>query len=270
MSQLCLILAGIFGLLCGLPTQAQADDGKGYATGWSHEVRVFSHRAVGLEAGISRESWYAKGLEFDRKGQHQRAHDAFNRATAQFRVLLKQRPEDRKRIQGWILKAQQQLGVSYTLKNSQRYRRHLNYNTYYRRYRYATNCHLKWLAIRAFGLPPPPRLLADAFKSYHAALKLRSRHALSRLQLAALYHEVGKGRAGRAEFARAQSLINRRYSSLWKPLAYYYTVSGQRKKAFEYLRKTGSSSWRRREVLRSNYFDRLRGDPRFTAIVGTP
>lgn len=257
-------------LFFALPSLAIAQQGEGYATGWGHEVRVVAHAAVGLEAGMARDSWYAKGLEFDRQGQYQRAYDAFNRAYAEFREMLKRRPEDKTRIQGWILKAREQQSVSYTLKSNRNYRHRRYYNTYYRRHRYATNCHLKWLAIRAFGLPPPRRLLKEAFDNYRQVLKLRASHVLSRLQLAALYHEVGKWREGRAEFARAQAKVRNRYSSFWKPLAYYHTVSGERDKAFEYLRKMGRSRWRRREALRSNFFDRLRGDPRFKAVVGAP
>ena len=90
-----------------IPMLAVAAD-PGLATGWGHMVRVTSNHFSGLEATIPRKSSYARGIELDRKGRHQEAYRAFNRARSEFRLMLRNRPQDAARIRGWIAKAKQQ------------------------------------------------------------------------------------------------------------------------------------------------------------------
>lgn len=251
------------------PAQAPAADyDQGLRTGWSHMVRVLSFATVGLEAGIPRGSWYAKAIELDRKGQYKPAYNAYRKARSEFRMMLQKQPQNAKRIRGWILKAQQQSSLSYTLDYQRRYTHWRRYRSYYRSQSRANTLHNKWLAIRAFSGRAPAKLLKEAISSYRTALQLRSSYLPPRLQLAGLYCEIGKWKEARQVFSGVRMPVSRSY---WMQLAYYYTVAGQRQKALEYVRKAITRSrYMRRYFLHSNFFDRLRGDPRFESLVGSP
>jgi tetratricopeptide (TPR) repeat protein len=261
------------------PFDAPSDDSKriadgehGVKTGWIHRVRARWRSTRGLEAGIPRNSWYGKAMRLDQRGSYDEAYNAYYKAERQFRDWLRQRPHDAKRIRGWLLKAQHQRGITYSLKRQKYYRSSYYYQRYYYRHRAAKMRHQKYLALRAFGLQPKRTLLKASLKNYREALRLRS-VVEARLELAALLYQVGRIREARDQFTRAQPHINktaRYYNAQWMPLAYFYAVSGQHRKAFDVLKKLTHQSWRKRQILQSNYFDSLRGDRRFKTVVGEP
>lgn len=266
----------LFGACWPAPAWAAGNDGPvGLATGRSHMIRVVASASIGLEAGIPRDSSYGKGLEQDRRGAYSAAYRLHQQAVREFRGQLAKRPFD-KRLSGWVLKAQQQASLSSNLDRLQRYR-HRRYwrSSYYSRYNYAYALHQKWLALRAFGLSPLPKLADAAVKNYLEAIRLRTsrrygrhsrarRYPSARLALAALYHELGRHAEARRQFQQ----VSKPYSSaLWIPLAYYHAVSGARAEAIAALRRAiGTSKWRRRYAYPLSFFDGLRGDPRFEQL----
>lgn len=250
---------------------AHDDDALGLATGQGHLVRVVASASVGIEAGMPRDSAYGRGLDEDLKGHYYKAYRLFLQAVRDFRLQQTQRPFD-KRLADWVTKAQQQANISSSLNSQQSYRRRYYWgHSYYNHYNYAYNLHQKWLALRAFGLEPPTKLAEQAAKSYAEALRLRyssyrrtSHYPEARLNLAGLLYELGRTAEAQREFQRVARPFG--YSH-WLPLAYYYTVTGQRAKAIDALRRgVSSSSWRRRYTYPLSFYDGLRGDPRFEQL----
>ncbi len=258
------------------PTSVLAadDESRGLSTGMGHTVRVRRRAVVGIEAGMPRDSAYAKALELDRVGKHDKAYRMFRQAYREFSALKRKRRFDT-RIDEWIAKASQQQSLSNEINRYPRYRRLSRYRYHYLQHRYAVACHKKYLAIRAFGLKPPHSLVDKAVKVYKALLKqsrTSSRYnsmnylvKITWLNLAALYVELGRFPAARLARRNITSIHNHDTSLA---AAYYHAVVGQRTRALNYLRKgIRKSSWRRRQVRRSNFFDSLRGDPRFEQLV---
>jgi hypothetical protein len=267
-------------LLVGGPTSALAagSEATGLRTGMGHTVRVLRRAAIGIEAGMPRDGSYGKALELDRRAKYYKAYRMFRQAEREFRALQRKRSFD-KRISEWIAKASQQRSISYNLNRyvryTSRYRSRYSryaYRRFYQRFNFANNCHRKWLAIRAFGLEPPRKLAMLAIKAYQDALKQRSRYRSSSyqtkvawLQLGGLYAELGQYGEARRAFGKVSGF---RYTNTKQAAAYYHAVLGQRGRAMDLLRKAiGRSTWRRRQVNRSNFFDSLRGDPRFEALI---
>lgn len=261
----------IASLLVSSSAAAHDDDALGLATGRGHLVRVVASATVGIEAGIPRDSAYGQALDEDLKGHYYKAYRLFMKAVQEFHAQKAQRPFD-KRLADWATKAQQQANISSSLNSQQRYRRRYYWGrSYYNHFNYAYNLHQKWLALRAFGLEPPRKLAEEAAKSYSEALRLRyssyrhtSQYPEARLNLAGLYQELGKTAEAQREFQKVARPFGYAH---WLPLAYYYTVTGQRAKAVEALeRGVRSSSWRRRFTYPLSFYDGLRGDPRFERL----
>lgn len=278
----------VFGLLSALLVSAPGlaaaagSEAPGLATGMGHTVKVLRRAAIGIEAGMPRDSAYGKALELDRIGKYYKAYRMYRKARSEFYALRRKRGFD-KRIDDWIAKASQQRSVSSQINRYVRYNSRYRYRSRYYRYRrlyqlvnFATACHQKWLAIRAFGLEAPRKLAMTAIKAYKDALKqgTGSRYGgnyqvkVAKLQLGGLYAELGRYSAARQV---ARNVTGIRYTNTYQAAAYYHAVLGQRKRAIEYLRKAiRGSSWRRRSVRRSNFFDSLRGDSRFEELVKKP
>ena len=268
------LLVGLAVCSAGASHAAGEEAGRGLSTNWSHVVSLRSSSLGGLEQGISRQSHYAQGIALDAKGRYAEAVGHYRQADQEFRRMeLSANHRERSRIRGWRLKAQQQQSLSYTLNRQSFYRYRSRLASYYQSHRDAHYLHQKWLAIRAFGVDPPAALVERALQGYRGALRLRSSYVVARLQLAALLLDIGKTREGREEFARAKGQIGsqQRYVAYWFPLAHYHALNGDHELALELLTKLAASGgWRKREILRSNAFDILRSDPRFTRIVGSP
>lgn len=239
---------------------------EGLKTGTGHHVVVTASPSQGLEVGIPKESWYAKGIALDIQQKWDESYEAYRKAEQEFRAQLTKRPQWAKLIRGWLAKARFQRSQSQRLK----YRLRQSWGppsasmVFYR----AAALHNKWLAIRAFTGRGPVALQQEILKEYQQALSQSQHYDSARIALAAMYHEIGQHAKGRQEFARVQSNMR-----VWLAMevAYYYTTAGQHDKAFELLEKAIKyNSSNKRHILRSNDFDRLRDDPRFVKLVGEP
>lgn len=252
-------------MLALLPQTAQARVDRGYRTGEAHHVLLTATPTEGLEVGIPRDSWYAKGIAYDKQERWNNSYEAFRKARDEFSQLLKQRPRWAKMIRGWKLKAQWQMDQS----------RQLMYRRY--RWRYGspwtniyrvTALHNKWLAIRAFTGQSNKKLRDKIIGAYQQIIQRSPYDDRPRISLAALYHEVGKHSEGRKAFAKVRYGTR---SYLAKDIAYYYAAAGQTEKAFKQIeRAVKYSSGNRRFFLMSNDLDRLRADPRFKKLIGEP
>jgi len=249
-------------LLAPSPALAQSS-GRGVRTGGAHHVVVTSNPSQGLEEGIPRTSWYAKGIEHDIQGRYDESFQAFNKARREFAELLKKRPTWELTIRGWIAKAEFQADQSRSLRTSRYYR--YSISRYPRYYRTAAKHH-KWLAIRAYTGRADRKLAKEIVEEYQQILRHTSYDQRPRLALAAFYHELGRHKEGKRTFQAARN-VDRTY--LAKDVAYYYAAAGNLKLAFRYLQTAvRHRPSDRRYILRANDFDRLRGDPRFRELVG--
>jgi hypothetical protein len=259
-------LLGCWGLLSlGGPADAQSSE-RGLATGAGHLVVVSTSPSEGLEVGIPRDSWYAKGIALDQQGRWEDSFNAYREARGEFERVLKERPSWDQIIRGWQLKAEFQSDQSQRLK----------FPVYYRYgppsssvlfYRAAAK-HNKWLGIRAFTGRLDRKLQEEIVSEYQKALQQTPSYDSARLALAAMLHETGRHSEARQEFAQV-NYVGRGWLAV--EVAYYYCAAGEAERAMEMLEKAIQyNSGNKRHVLRSNDFDRLRPHPRFKSLVGTP
>lgn len=251
-------------------------NGKGLATNKMHYIRVGEGVGFGIEATMPRPSKYERALRLDMQAKYMEAYQLFREAQNEFSKIRVQNKKRRKLRELWMAKAAEQRSLSYELYRSRLssksaprypYRRHSSrwYRGYYQYYNFALAAHKKWLAIRSLGLGSNPALANQAIKNYKKVLSLRSNYSNARIALAGLYYELG--RAGHAKKVMAKLSYMNRYMS-WMFYAYYLTVSGNIDSALKELKKgIGKNFWRKRQVKLSNFFDRLRADPRFQKLV---
>ena len=255
------------GLLCCWPADLSARSAaeKGLRTGNGHMVVVTATPSQGLEEGIPRTSAYARGVALDLEMRWDESYKAFREARREFRKQLKRRPRWEKMIRGWIIKAEYQMEQSRRLRYRPVYR--------YRHYPYVNLSqtvakHNKWLATRAFTGQSSRQLRDELLAEYKQLIRRNSYNEAPRILLAAFLHELGRHQDGRREFAKVR---DQNKTWLAKEVAYYFAAAGKLDQAFKYLEKAVRyRSSDRRYILRSNDFDRLRGDPRFTKLVGEP
>ena len=113
-----------------------------------------------------------------------------------------------------------------------------------------------------------PKLQREVIDEYQRALTASSSYESARIALAAMLHESGQHLRARQEFAKLPD-TNRPWLAM--ELAYYHLAANDPDRALELLdRSVKYSSNNRRYVLRSNDFDRLRGDARFQRLAGQP
>jgi len=238
----------------------------GYRTGGAHDVMVTSTPTEGLEVGIPRNSWYAKGIALDMQQRWDESFNAYEKARREYSQQQKRRPRWEKMVRGWKLKAEFQLNQSRQLRTQRYYRwrsRHRRMNLYK-----AMALHNKWLGIRAFTGQSSPKLRDKVIEAYKEVIRRSSYDDRPKIQLAAMYHELGKHEEARRWFAKAR-YVTRTYMA--QQVAYYYAAAGKVDKAFEHVeRAVKYSSSNRRRFLMSNDLDRLRADPRFRKLVGEP
>jgi hypothetical protein len=248
------------------PAAAQIRPEQGLRTGNAHLVTVTASPTEGLEVGIPRDSWYAKGIALDIQGKWEESYQAYTQAQIEFQKMLRERPHWEKMIRGWILKAE------YQVEQSQRLRSRSYYSwgpppasIVFGR---AAAKHNKWLAIRAFSGRVDRKLQDEVVDDYQRALQQSPSYESPRIALAAFWHEIGQHAKGRAEFSKLTDT-----SRVWLSLeiGYYYTAAGELDKALSMLERAMKyNSSHKRQILRSNDFDRLRVDLRFLKIVGEP
>jgi tetratricopeptide (TPR) repeat protein len=260
------VLGGV-SLLLGLtaPAAAQHHE-RGVHTGGGHLVTVSSNPSEGLEVGIPRDSWYAKGIALDQLGRWEESFNAYREAQAEFGRQLKDRPAWEKIIRGWQLKAEFQLEQSQRLKYPiyHRYGPPSASVLYYR----AAAKHNKWLGIRAFTGRLERKLQEEVLDEYRKALQQSPSYDSARLAMAAMLHEVGQHAEARKEFAQV-NYVGRGWIAV--EVAYYFAAAGETDKALDMLEKAIQyNSSNKRYALRSNDFDRLRSHPRFKALLGEP
>ncbi len=252
--------------LVGGLAEAQPSADRGLRTGGGHLVVVTSSPSEGLEVGIARDSWYARGVAFDLAGRWEESYNAFREAQTEFQNQLRDRPAWAKMIRGWLLKAEFQLDQSQRLK----------YPLYYRfgppsasvLYYRAAAKHNKWLAVRAFTGRADRKLQGEVIDEYAKALAQSPTYESARIALAAILHETGQHARARQEFARVQ-YTGRSWLSV--EVAYYFTAAGEYDRALEMLdRAIQYNPSNKRYILRSNDFDRIRSNPRFKALIGEP
>ena len=255
-------------LLCGILLLARervhAERGQGLKTGQTHHVVVTSNPTQGLEEGIPRASHYARGIQNDIRGQYDESFRAYLKARRDFEKLAKERPAWARVIRGWILKADFQTEQSRAL----RHRRYFRPHTGYARYHRTAAKHNKWLAIRAYTGRHLRTLARQIVADYREILRRSPHDQRTKLALAAFYHELGRHADARRTFATAGSVSG---GYLAQDAAYYHATAGNLRLAFKHLetavRYRHSA---RRQILRSNRYDRLRSEPRFRALVGEP
>lgn len=245
--------------------RADVQGDRGLTTGGAHHVVVSSFPTMGLEVGMPRRGWYARAVALDLKGKWRESYAAYRKATKEFRGMQRTRGRWRTAIRGWIAKAQFQRGLSSQLRYPIYARwRHRNH---YMRYRKASALHHKWLAARAFTGRSDRKLLKQVIEEYKYILMRSPNDHRPRLMLAGLYHELGQAGRARHEFSRVRHTGR---TSLRLEVAYYHTAAGDRERAFKYLANARRYYSLRTTALRSNMFDRLRGDPRFAKLIGKP
>ena len=238
---------------------------RGLATGGAYHVVVTSYPTMGLEVGMPRRGWYAKGIQLDTQGKYKQAYDAYQKADKEFRQLQLRRPRWKKQIRGWLVKARFQRDRSRMLRPPTYGRR--RYRSHYARYRNTETLHHKCLGIRAFTGRRNPAMQKKIIEEYKYLLVRSARDYRPRLMLAGMYNEMGLRTKARQTFDKVPSSYRSRYNV---EMAYYYATAGDRKNAFAFIKKAKRYYSYRRLMLQSNLFDRLRADPRFKKLVGEP
>lgn len=256
-------LAAVLPALLLTAAPAAADD-RGLATDGGHHVVVTSFPTVGLEVGMPRRGWYARGIQLDIKGKYQEAYEAYLKADGEFRAMQIKRPRWNKQIRGWLVKARFMREHSGNLRPS---RYSYRYRSTYARYRTASSLHYKLLAIRAFTGRRERAMQKKIITEYKYLLG-RSRYDYRPgLMLAGLYNELGRRRDAKRAFDKVPTRYRNRY---YVEMAYYHATRGERELAFKHIKDAKRYYSYKRLILQSNLLDGLRADPRFKKILGEP
>jgi len=207
---------------------------------------------------------YARGiradteLDFGQARQHYAtAHDEFRRAGHT----------------QWADKTSRQLSYSMMLERAEIFAKGVASNGYIGsgqwRLQYAVLYHEKFLSTRAFLGHPVPELSTRAETMYRQILDNEPENVPARLDLAALYAEMGQSLQAETEFRRVPE--SRRVDDTYAiELARYYASRGQIDEAFQALERARRRlTYELREIAFTNSFDRLRKDPRFLRLVGS-
>jgi tetratricopeptide (TPR) repeat protein len=232
-------------------------------TARTHRVEVASMPG-GLESEMPRTGAYARGIRADAELDFAAARAAYALAIDEFRRLGQPL---------WSEKASRQLSYSMTLERAammlgQMAPAGMMAQASWR-LPFAVCYHEKFLSTRAFLGHPVAELAARAESLYRQILDDDPDNASARLDLAALYAELGQVGAADAEFRRVPE--GRRSEDLHAlEVARYHAARGQSDEAFRALERARRRLLHElREVNLTNGFDRLRRDPRFTQLVGS-
>ena len=251
-------------ILCPPETWAQkgAEPNTGLAPGQAHEVTVSAYPTEGLEVGMPRDGWYARGIRLDRKGDWKASTLAYGKAMDEFKKMSRVRPGWEAVVDGWVLKARFQREQS-----SQLSRAALSPSRYrfsYSRYPIAMALHHKWLAIRAFTGRSDDALQKKIIYEYNQAVLGSRSNTRFHLALATFYQQAGMQQRGAREWSRVRPYRRRNYAL---EEAAYQAAVGDLDQAFAALKKAARSSHNRYIVQASNMLDPLRADPRFKRLV---
>ena len=247
----------------GSPALAGPDGHRGLEPGRAHEVVATVVPTEGLEVGMPRDGWYARGIELDRKGDWRASTEAYREAIVEFSKMRRSRPGWEEVIDGWLLRARFQKDQSSRL---------FRYVGFSRRsvvshssFSVALALHHKWLGIRAFTGRADASLKQRVIDEYRRAI-LGSRYNGSvRLYLAVFYRQAGMHALASMERSR---ISTSRRAYLYLEDAAYHAAGGDTDLAFAAMEKAARSSGNRRIARMSNLLDPLRGDPRFARLVG--
>lgn len=240
---------------------------QGLATDATHRVRVVPPRGVGIEADMPRDGWYARGIRLDMAARWQESYRAYGEAEDRFRRLARQRPRKARQLMLWAYKAAFQRGQSDMLRHAAQWRYQPSAN---RLYEVAMAKHHKWLAIRAFAGRRQHRLQHQIIAAYEQAVESAPDYfaVRARLALAAFLHEVGQHARARRIYAQLEQPVS---ADLPVLQAYYYTANDDADRAMPALRKALHRGYSyRRQILASNFFDRLHNDARFRRLLQLP
>jgi hypothetical protein len=258
----CLLLAVVSLASPRAGAREEVDPGAGLATGKAHEVLLTAFPTEGLEVGMPRTGWYAKGIEYDIKGNWRASADAYRKAMKAFKQVRDQRPGWEAVVDGWVLKARFQRDQSSQLARAIKYPSRYSFSR--SRYNLALAMHHKWLAIRAFTGRSDTALKQKIIDEYTRAVLGSRRSARERLSLATFYQQAGLFQRAARERAKIKS-HRRRYLNLEE--ASYQAAAGDMALAFAALEKAARSSNSRFIARASNMLDPLRADPRFSRLV---
>ena len=99
------LLLSLLFLAPGPIALAGPDSHRGLESGRAHEVVAVTVPTEGLEVGMPRDGWYARGIELDRKGDWRASAEAYRKAATAFSKMKRSRPGWEKVVKGWVLRA---------------------------------------------------------------------------------------------------------------------------------------------------------------------
>ena len=256
------LLLSLLFLAPGPIALAGPDSHRGLESGRAHEVVAVTVPTEGLEVGMPRDGWYARGIELDRKGDWRASAEAYRKAATAFSKMKRSRPGWEKVVKGWVLRAKFQKDQSRRLT---RYVGLSTRNVFSRgRYNVALALHHKWLGIRAFTGRAEVNLKQRVIDEYRRAILGSRYNGKERICLAIFYRQAGMHQVASQERARIPASRRRYY---YMEEAAYHAAGGDTDLAFAALEKAARSSSNRYTARASNWLDPMRGDPRFTRLV---
>ncbi|HJZ86028.1 MAG TPA: tetratricopeptide repeat protein [Polyangia bacterium] len=232
-------------------------------TARTHRIEV-AGAPGGLEAQMPRTGAYARGVRADSELDFGAARQLYTLAVDEFR---------RRGAELWADKASRQVSYSMTLERAPMMFRQMAplgsvVSSAQWRLPFALAYHEKYLSTRAFLGRPVPELAARARAVYRQILDAEPDNASARLDLAALYAEMGERADAEAEFARVGE-ARRSEDGHAIELARYYAARGEADAALRALERARRRlPGELRELGLMNSFDRVRRDPRFEALAG--
>jgi tetratricopeptide (TPR) repeat protein len=235
----------------------------GLPTARTHRIEVASS-PQGIEAEMPHAGAYARGVRADAELDFANARLHYAQATDEFR---------RAGQNVWADKSSRQLSASMSLERADAMLQRMGSMGFTGsaqfRLPFALAFHEKFLSTRAFLGHPVPELAARAETMYRQILDGEPENVEARLDLAALYGEMGRVVEAETEFRRVPE--SRRNEDMHAvDLARYYASRGMIDDAFQALdRARKRLSYTVRDLPYWNSFDRLRKDPRFPRAVGS-
>ena len=235
----------------------------GLPTAHTHRIEVASS-PQGIEAEMPHAGEYARAIRADAELDFAQARLHYVTAAEEFRHAGQTL---------WGEKASRQSSCSYKLEQADMMLARMGSMGYIGsaqwRLQYALCYHEKFLSTRAFLGHPVQELAARAETMYRQILDGEPENVSARLNLAALYGELGLSVQAETEFRRVPE--SRRTDDMHAiELGRYYASRGQIDEAFRALdRARRRLAFDLREVPFNNSFDRLRRDPRFPRLLGS-
>jgi hypothetical protein len=235
----------------------------GLPTARTHRIEVASS-PQGIEAEMPHAGAYARGVRADAELDFANARLHYAQATDEFR---------RAGQNVWADKSSRQLSYSMSLERADIMLARMGSMGFTGsaqfRLPFALAYHEKFLSTRAFLGHPVPELAARAETMYRQILDGEPENVEARLDLAALYGEMGLAVQAEKEFRSVPE--SRRNDDMHAvELARYYASRAMIDDAFHALdRARRRLPYAVRDLPLLNSFDRLRKDPRFPRMAGS-